>query len=69
MLQQKISNFSTEELDISADGYRTFTLPLSELSGKAEVETSEGCGKQTADSGGPSQNSFAIMIKPDGCNM
>lgn len=37
MPEQKRDYFSAEELDLSVDGYRTFTLLLSVLSGKAEV--------------------------------
>lgn len=45
MPEQKRGYFSTEELDLSADGYRTFTPLLSVISGKAEVETLEWNGK------------------------
>lgn len=45
MPEQKRGYFSTEELDLSADAYRVFTLLLSVISGEAEVETLDGNGK------------------------
>lgn len=37
MPEQRRGYFSAEDLALSADGYRTFTLLLSVLSGEAEV--------------------------------